>query len=43
LPLVKEKKGKKDKDNLLGRGKEAVVGKDDFFDMIRTGSVVSKA
>uniref|UniRef100_A0A0W0FGP2 Rrp15p-domain-containing protein n=1 Tax=Moniliophthora roreri TaxID=221103 RepID=A0A0W0FGP2_MONRR len=41
--LVKEKKGKKDKDNLLGRGKEAAVGKDDFFDMIRTGSVVSKA
>ncbi|KAK7059042.1 hypothetical protein VNI00_001666 [Paramarasmius palmivorus] len=41
--LAKEKKGKKDKDNLLGRGKESVVGKDDFFDMIRTGSVVSKA
>ncbi|KAJ8083940.1 hypothetical protein AAF712_000840 [Marasmius tenuissimus] len=38
-----KKKKKKDQDNILGRGKDAAVNKDDFFDMIRTGAVVSKA
>ncbi|KAE9408182.1 hypothetical protein BT96DRAFT_970857 [Gymnopus androsaceus JB14] len=40
----KSKKGK-NKDNIIGRGKDvpAVVDKDDFFDMIRSGAVVSKA
>ncbi|KAL0578710.1 hypothetical protein V5O48_003266 [Marasmius crinis-equi] len=38
-----KKKKKKDQDNVLGRGKETSVNKDDFFDMIRTGAVVSKA
>ncbi|KAG7099152.1 hypothetical protein E1B28_001023 [Marasmius oreades] len=37
------KKKKKDQDNILGRGKESAVGKEDFFDMIRTGTVVPKA
>ncbi|KAF8905494.1 Rrp15p-domain-containing protein [Gymnopilus junonius] len=36
------KKGKK-KDNIIGRGKESTVDKDDFFNMIRSGGVVSKA
>ncbi|KIK70897.1 hypothetical protein GYMLUDRAFT_32972 [Collybiopsis luxurians FD-317 M1] len=36
------KKGKK-KDNILGRGKEGAMDKDDFFEMIRSGAVVSKA
>ncbi|KAF9535372.1 Rrp15p-domain-containing protein [Crepidotus variabilis] len=35
-------KGKK-KDNIIGRGKEATVDKDDFFKMIKSGGVVSKA
>ncbi|KII93883.1 hypothetical protein PLICRDRAFT_102185 [Plicaturopsis crispa FD-325 SS-3] len=40
----KLKKGKgKHKDNIIGRGKESAVEKDDFFDMIRSGGVVSKA
>ncbi|KAJ7244714.1 Rrp15p-domain-containing protein [Mycena haematopus] len=39
---AKTKKGKK-KDNVLGRAKEAAVEKDDFFDMIRSGGIVSKA
>ncbi|RDB28562.1 hypothetical protein Hypma_015610 [Hypsizygus marmoreus] len=41
----KKTKGKvkaKDKDNLIGRGKESAVDKDDFFDMIRSGGIVSK-
>ncbi|KAF5384960.1 hypothetical protein D9615_001443 [Tricholomella constricta] len=33
----------KDKDNIIGRGKESAVDKDDFFDMIRSGGIVSKA
>ncbi|KZP16826.1 hypothetical protein FIBSPDRAFT_831320 [Athelia psychrophila] len=33
----------KNKDNIIGRGKESNVAKDDFFDMIRSGGVVSKA
>ncbi|KAF9455117.1 hypothetical protein P691DRAFT_654990 [Macrolepiota fuliginosa MF-IS2] len=40
-----EKKGKgkgKDKDNIIGREKEQTVGKDDFFDMIKSGGIVSK-
>ncbi|XP_006454687.1 hypothetical protein AGABI2DRAFT_133366 [Agaricus bisporus var. bisporus H97] len=40
-----EKKGKakgKNKDNILGREKEQAVGKDDFFDMIKSGSIVSR-
>ncbi|KAF9040524.1 Rrp15p-domain-containing protein [Panaeolus papilionaceus] len=43
-PVIEEKgkKGKK-KDNIIGRGKEAAVEKDDFFNMIRSGGVVSKA
>ncbi|TFK41251.1 Rrp15p-domain-containing protein [Crucibulum laeve] len=35
-------KGKK-RDNIIGRGKESAVEKDDFFDMIRSGGLVSKA
>lgn len=38
----KSSKGKK-RDNIIGRGKEAAVEKDDFFDMIRSGGLVSKA
>ncbi|KAK0232976.1 Rrp15p-domain-containing protein [Armillaria fumosa] len=38
----KSSKGK-NRDNLIGRGKEAAVEKDDFFDMIRSGGLVSKA
>ncbi|CAA7258655.1 unnamed protein product [Cyclocybe aegerita] len=44
-PVV-ESKGKskgKSKDNIIGRGKESTVDKDDFFNMIRSGGVVSKA
>ncbi|KAF8168195.1 Rrp15p-domain-containing protein [Crassisporium funariophilum] len=43
-PLVETKsKGKgKSKDNIIGRGKETAVDKDDFFNMIRSGGVVSK-
>lgn len=33
----------KGKDNLLGRGKQTNVNKDDFFDLLRSGGVVSKA
>ncbi|PPQ78058.1 hypothetical protein CVT26_015497 [Gymnopilus dilepis] len=43
---VEEHKGKnkgKKKDNIIGRGKESTVDKDDFFNMIRSGGVVSKA
>ncbi|KAF5355928.1 hypothetical protein D9756_004142 [Leucocoprinus leucothites] len=39
------KKGKskgKDKDNIIGREKEQAVGKDDFFDMIKSGGIVSR-
>ncbi|KZT05854.1 uncharacterized protein LAESUDRAFT_654705 [Laetiporus sulphureus 93-53] len=36
------KKGKR-KDNLIGRGKEANLGQDDFLDIIRSGGTVSKA
>ncbi|KAK0464907.1 Rrp15p-domain-containing protein [Desarmillaria tabescens] len=40
----KSKKSKgKNRDNIIGRGKEAAVEKDDFFDMIRSGGLVSKA
>ncbi|TFK30351.1 hypothetical protein FA15DRAFT_698827 [Coprinopsis marcescibilis] len=35
-------KGKK-KDNVIGRGKETVVDKDQFFNMIKSGGIVSKA
>ncbi|KAJ7169798.1 Rrp15p-domain-containing protein [Mycena filopes] len=41
-PVIADKKGKK-KDNMLGRAKEAAVEKADFFDMIRSGGIVSKA
>ena len=60
-PVISDPKGKKkgkNKDNLIGRGKEgmsialvlstlshlaiAAVEKDDFFDMIRSGGIVSK-
>ncbi|KIY65138.1 hypothetical protein CYLTODRAFT_357318 [Cylindrobasidium torrendii FP15055 ss-10] len=39
----KKSKKKKDKDNIIGRGKETAVEKDDFFEMIRSGGIVSKA
>ncbi|KAF9015075.1 Rrp15p-domain-containing protein [Cyathus striatus] len=45
-PIIDSKgKGKtrKDKDNIIGRGKDSAVDKDDFFNMIRSGSIVSKA
>ncbi|SJL05477.1 uncharacterized protein ARMOST_08845 [Armillaria ostoyae] len=38
----KSSKGK-NRDNIIGRGKEAAVEKDDFFDMIRSGGLVPKA
>ncbi|KAG6828708.1 hypothetical protein H0H92_007016 [Tricholoma furcatifolium] len=38
-----QSKKAKDKDNIIGRGKESAVEKDDFFDMIRSGGIVSKA
>ncbi|KAJ7487516.1 Rrp15p-domain-containing protein [Mycena galericulata] len=42
-PVIAEAKTKKGKkDNVLGRAKEAAVEKDDFFDMIRSGGIVSK-
>ncbi|KAF8922639.1 Rrp15p-domain-containing protein [Mucidula mucida] len=42
-PTIEGKMGKKSKkDNLIGRGKPAAVEKDDFFDMIRSGGIVSK-
>ncbi|KAG0708780.1 hypothetical protein DFH29DRAFT_978975 [Suillus ampliporus] len=43
--LDKKPKGKqkaKDKDNIIGRGNPATIGKVDFFDMIRSGGIVSK-
>ncbi|KAG1749910.1 Rrp15p-domain-containing protein [Suillus paluster] len=43
--LDKKPKGKaksKHKDNIIGRGNPATIGKDDFFDMIRSGGIVSK-
>ncbi|KAF8078718.1 Rrp15p-domain-containing protein [Lyophyllum atratum] len=46
-PLMSSSKSQgkkaKDKDNIIGRGKESAVDKDDFFDMIRSGGIVSKA
>ncbi|KAF9568478.1 hypothetical protein CPC08DRAFT_654746 [Agrocybe pediades] len=45
-PAIETSKGKnkgKNKDNIIGRGKESTVDKDDFFNMIRSGGVVSKA
>ncbi|KAG1757661.1 Rrp15p-domain-containing protein, partial [Suillus lakei] len=46
-PLLDKKpaKGKqkaKHKDNIIGRANPATIGKDDFFDMIRSGGIVSK-
>ncbi|PPQ92688.1 hypothetical protein CVT25_013995 [Psilocybe cyanescens] len=40
---IKGKNKGKNKDNIIGRGKESTVDKDDFFNMIRSGGVVSKA
>ncbi|KAH6917479.1 Rrp15p-domain-containing protein [Coprinopsis sp. MPI-PUGE-AT-0042] len=37
-----KKKGKK-RDNVVGRGKETTVDKDEFFNMIKSGGIVSKA
>ncbi|KAF5312680.1 hypothetical protein D9619_003456 [Psilocybe cf. subviscida] len=45
-PVIEPTKGKnkgKSKDNIIGRGKESTVDKDDFFNMIKSGGVVSKA
>jgi len=42
-PVADSKRGKGKKDNIIGRGKESTVDKDDFFNMIRAGGVVSKA
>ncbi|KAG2159768.1 uncharacterized protein EDB93DRAFT_1237060 [Suillus bovinus] len=39
---LKEKQKFKHKDNIIGRGNPATIGKDDFFDMIRSGGIVSK-
>lgn len=36
-------KASKNKDNIIGRGKDATVEKDKFFDLIRAGGTVSKA
>ncbi|KAH9937202.1 Rrp15p-domain-containing protein [Fomitopsis serialis] len=36
------KKGK-EKDNVIGRGKETTLGQDDFLDIIRSGGIVAKA
>ncbi|KAF9076194.1 Rrp15p-domain-containing protein [Rhodocollybia butyracea] len=41
--IDKSKSKKTKKDNIIGRGKESAVEKDDFFDMLRSGAVVSKA
>ncbi|KAI6047707.1 Rrp15p-domain-containing protein [Pisolithus marmoratus] len=38
----KGKRKSKQKDNLIGRGKESTVDKDSFFDLIRSGGIVSK-
>ncbi|KAI0715331.1 Rrp15p-domain-containing protein [Earliella scabrosa] len=43
-PAIHDKKKKgKHKDNIIGRGKEATLGQDDFLDIIRSGGIVSKA
>ncbi|KAJ7225595.1 Rrp15p-domain-containing protein [Mycena pura] len=39
---AKSKRKGKQKDNILGRAKETAVDKDNFFDMIRSGGIVSK-
>ncbi|KAJ4486029.1 Rrp15p-domain-containing protein [Lentinula aciculospora] len=39
---AKSRKGK-NKDNIIGRGKESIDDKDDFFEMLRSGAVVSKS
>jgi len=41
-PVIDSKGSKSKKDNIIGRGKESTVDKDDFFNMIRAGGVVSK-
>ncbi|KAJ3734753.1 Rrp15p-domain-containing protein [Lentinula guzmanii] len=38
----KSKKGK-NKDNIIGRGKDSALDKEDFFDILRSGAVVSKS
>ncbi|KAF8640998.1 hypothetical protein AX17_000643 [Amanita inopinata Kibby_2008] len=38
----KSKKKGRGKDNILGRGQEATVDKDQFFDLIKAGSIVSR-
>ncbi|PFH50796.1 hypothetical protein AMATHDRAFT_60448 [Amanita thiersii Skay4041] len=38
----KAKKKGKNKDNILGRGHEGTVNKDQFFDFIKSGGIVSK-
>ncbi|KAL1709010.1 Rrp15p-domain-containing protein [Schizophyllum commune] len=40
---AKGKTKAKNKDNIIGRGKDAAVEKDKFFDLIRSGGTVSKA
>ncbi|KZT75111.1 hypothetical protein DAEQUDRAFT_753725 [Daedalea quercina L-15889] len=42
LDKRKASKGGKQKDNIVGRAKEATMGQDDFLDIIRSGSIVSK-
>ncbi|RPD81907.1 hypothetical protein L226DRAFT_10987 [Lentinus tigrinus ALCF2SS1-7] len=43
-PAIHDKKKKgKQKDNIIGRGKEAPLAQDDFLDIIRSGGLVSKA
>ena len=39
---TKRKDKSKNKDNILGRGKDSTLGQEDFFNMIRAGGVVSK-
>ncbi|KAJ3826183.1 hypothetical protein F5880DRAFT_1610463 [Lentinula raphanica] len=43
--IVDKSKSKKsrDKDNVIGRGKDAAIDKDNFFDILRSGAVVSKS
>ncbi|EPT04026.1 hypothetical protein FOMPIDRAFT_98751 [Fomitopsis schrenkii] len=43
VPDKKQAKKGKQKDNIIGRGKEATLGQDDFLDIIRSGGIVSKA
>ncbi|KAJ3750520.1 Rrp15p-domain-containing protein, partial [Lentinula detonsa] len=38
----KSNKGK-NKDNIIGRGKDSALDKEDFFDILRSGAVVSKS